>query len=100
MSNVKNEWMRGSPAWLRVVIGVVLLVTCARVWLGPGVAPALAQAQLPNPAAQRNQIVDEVRRTNLLLADIKSLLEIGTLNVRIKGADNQADEAGRAPLRP
>jgi len=53
-----------------------------------------AQAQLPDPALQRVRMLEEARRTNELLAEIKALLEKHTFNVRMQGADNPADADG------
>jgi hypothetical protein len=74
---------------------MVLCLTVLKVWLG---APPLVQevrAQLPDPALQRIQALKQAIRTNELLSDIKGLLEKHTFNVRIAGADNQADSAGK-----
>lgn len=76
--------------WLRVPIGLLILITCLRVWAGP--TPILQEAwgQLPDSAAQRKRLLEETRRTNQLLEEIKKLLKDHTFNVRIQGADNQA----------
>lgn len=82
----------------RVAVYAFVIATSLRVWLGWGPALPRAQAQIPDPARQRLTLLEEARRTNQLLSDIKRLLESGTLNVRVLPADNQAD---RAPgLRP
>ncbi len=78
----------------RIVLGVVLL-TCFRVWLGPIPFEQSADARIPDSALQRRQILDEARRTNELLSQIKHVLQAGTLNVRLEGADNQAGKPAK-----
>ena len=73
---------------LNLLIGGFLALTCLRVWTGPQPLLPRAEAQIPDGGAQRKQLIDEVRRANDLLTQIKDLLEKGTLNVRVQGADN------------
>lgn len=75
---------------LRYVFFGGLLLTCLKVWIGPVSIASEVQAQLPDSAAQRKQQIDEQRRTNELLTDIKRILEDRTLKVRLEGADNPA----------
>jgi hypothetical protein len=100
MLRTKTNPDHGFSATIRIVIAATFILTVARVWLGPGTALPRAQAQVPDPARQRHLLLDETRETNRLLSDIKALLESGTLNVRLRGADNPSDEDGRAPVRP
>jgi len=83
----------GESRFLRCALGVLVLMTCLRVWLGPLSILERAEAQLPDPALQRKQVIEEAQRTNLLLSDIKRILETQTLNVRLQGADNPSDSA-------
>jgi len=76
--------------WLFRLTLILVLATCLRVWVGPIDAASRVQAQLPDPGRQRLDQLQEIRRTNELLADIKDLLEKHTFNVRVLGADNQA----------
>ena len=64
-----------------------VILTCLRIWLGPFPLLERAEAQIPDAGLQRKQIVDESRRTNELLSDIKRILETQTLQVRLQGAD-------------
>jgi hypothetical protein len=75
----------------RCAIGGFLLITCLRVWVGPIPVLQRAQAQIPDSLAQRRLQLEETRRTNKLLSDIKQIIETRTFNVHIKGTDNQAD---------
>jgi len=81
---------RPMDRWLRVPIGLLILVTCLRVWVGPMPVLPEAKGQLANPASQRQLVLEEARRSNRLLEDIKKLLQDHTFNVRVAGADNQA----------
>jgi len=69
-------------------VGALLLLTCFRVWTGPEPLLPKAQAQIPDSAAQRQKLIEEVQRANELLTQIKDALTDGTLNVRLRGADN------------
>lgn len=73
-------------------ISLFVLLTCIRVWVGPEAILEQAQAQIPDSGMQRKQLLEETRRTNQLLLEIKQLLETHTFNVRMQGADNQADK--------
>jgi len=72
----------------RLVVFFVIL-TCFRIWLGPFPLLERAEAQIPDAGLQRKQLIDESRRTNELLSDIKRILETQTLHVSLQGADNQ-----------
>ena len=71
------------------LVAFFVLLTCLRIWLGPFPLLERAEAQIPDAGLQRKQLVDEARRTNELLSDIKRILETQTLHVRLQGADNQ-----------
>lgn len=92
------------PRWASRMVLVFVLATCVRVWLGPDRLISAVNAQLPDPARQRIDLLQESRRTNELLADIKKLLEAQTrmlethtFNVRMRGADNQAPPPALPP---
>lgn len=73
---------------LRIVGGLFLLATCARIWMGTLPVLQTAYGQIPDAGLQRKQILEEAVRTNQLLSEIRLLLAEKTLNVRIQGADN------------
>ncbi len=78
----------------RLLYGAItffVLLTCIRVWVGPMTIVKEAHAQIPDAGLQRKQLLEETRRTNELLTEIRQLLKDHTFNVRMKGADNQAD---------
>ncbi len=86
------------PALLRYAIGLFVAVTCLRVWVAPIPVLESAQAQIPDSALQRRQVIETAKRTNQLLTEIKQILVTGTLNVRILGADNTgADNRAAKP---
>jgi hypothetical protein len=94
-----NTGMIVGKRLLHAGIGLFMLVTVFRVWLGPMPIVERAQAQIPDPGRQRLELIEELRHTNQLLSEIKRTLEKGTLNVRLEGADNQADTPV-VPRRP
>ncbi len=69
-------------AWI-----VLLVLTCLRVWSGPLDPFPVAHAQVPDSGRQRLELLEEARRTNALLAEIREILTRGTLNVRSIAAD-------------
>ncbi len=99
MRTSQASYQRRKRRLLRGAIGLFLLLTCIRVWVGPEPIVEPAQAQIPDSGLQCKLLLEEARRTNQLLSDIKRLLKTETLNVRIQGADNQADRA-TAPRDP
>ncbi len=68
---------------------VLVALTCLRIWFGPFPLLERAEAQIPDAGLQRKQLIDEARRTNELLSDIKRILEAQTLHPAPEGADNQ-----------
>jgi len=92
--------IRPVSRWVLVVVGLFLLLTCIRVWVGPEITASRVHAQIPDSGLQRNLLLAEARRTNQLLSDIKRVLETGTLHVRLRSADNQADKPSNARGAP
>ncbi len=74
---------------IRSVLAILVLLSCMRAWLGPTEFVTPAQAQIPDSALQRKLLLEEARRTNQLLSEIKQILTSRTLNVRVQGADNK-----------
>jgi hypothetical protein len=90
------------------LLGVVVALqalTLAGQWLGndgPRMLPA-ADAQLANPGADRQQLIDSLKETNAKLDRIAGILESGQLQVRVVNSDEQkganpkdGKDAGRA----
>lgn len=77
--------------WIRLILGAFVLLSCLRAWVSPGPFLPVAEAQIPDAGLQRKQILDAIDRTNALLGELKQDLQNGTLNVRIVGADNKAE---------
>lgn len=74
--------------FFRSIVAIFLVLTLVRVWLGPITLVSATQAQIPDSGLQRKEILQEIQRTNELLAEIRQLLATQTLNVRIQSADN------------
>lgn len=92
----KNQPLRNITAarFCRWILCAAVVVTCLRVWVEPVAFNASASAQIPDSAKQRKQLLEAVQHTNRLLTDIKVHLEAGTLNVRLRSADNPSDSEG------
>lgn len=90
---MKPTFQRYRSRFVRVAVGLFVLATCVRAWNGPFSVAYEARAQIPDSGKQRNMLLAEARRTNELLDEIRQILKAGTLNVRVAGADNQADTA-------
>ncbi|NOT00124.1 MAG: hypothetical protein HOP29_05810 [Phycisphaerales bacterium] len=73
----------------RIAVAVFIAATVWKVWLPTPSLPA-AQAQIPDSGLQRQQILDEVRKTNQLLADVREFAKGHTFKVRIEGTDNKS----------
>lgn len=84
------------PGFVRLALVGLLIATSLRVWIGPLSWTATARAQIPDSGLQLKQLIDEARRNNALLGEIKQILVSRTFNVRIEGADNPAGK-GKMP---
>lgn len=80
--------------WSQRLLVAFVLLSCFRAWTGPWTPPE-AVAQIPDAGAQRRDQLDEARRTNQLLSEIRSILTDQVLNVRIHSADNPKDAPRR-----
>ena len=83
----RNRRILRAGGWL--LAGATIL----KVWWAPAPWETPAVAQIPDSGLQRKLLIDEARRTNDLLSDIRRILEKSTINVRIQGADNPDDAA-------
>ncbi len=92
-----NQTQQPNRQILRVILGAFLLVTCIKVWLGPANVVQTAEAQIPNAGTQRIQLVNEVRKSNELLAQIALTLKSQTLKVEVQGTDNNKGRRTRSP---
>lgn len=88
--------VRGSRA-RRWTVATLFVLTLAKVWLPAVTEPVAAEAQIPDAGAQRVQLVEEARRTNEILAEIRDILRKEPLQVIVRSADNQSEEPRRAP---
>ncbi len=91
---------RTGSRWIHGLLMAFVFLTCVRVWLGPLPVLQTAYGQIPDAGLQRKQLLDEAKLSNQLLSDIKRLLEVGTLHVRLEGADNPADQGAPRKSKP
>jgi hypothetical protein len=76
---------------LLTVVIVLQVVILAGQWLqGPTILPA-ARADLPNPQADRQEMIDLQKDTNSKLDQIVSILQGGNLQVKVVQSDDQKD---------
>jgi hypothetical protein len=76
---------------LLIVIVVLQALTLAGQWLeGPQVLPA-AQGQAMNSAADRMEMIDQLKGVNSKLDRLVSVLEAGNLQVKVVPADDRKD---------
>jgi len=73
----------GEAKYLRWLAAAFVLASCVRAWIGPELTIPRAAAQIPDSGLQRNILIEEARRTNQLLTELKDLLRKETINVRI-----------------
>ncbi len=84
----------GGSTWpMRLLVGFLAL-TCVRVWTGPLLDAAPAQAQNAPPpfdaTAQRKEATDELRKMNTTLEAILDTLKKGTLSVKMQESSSGA----------
>lgn len=84
--------------WLKRSAAALILLTIARVWLGPQGDAAQAQQSggkaVPFDAtAQRNDLLEEVRKSNQILLGILDTLRNGTLRVEVQPASDDGSGA-------
>lgn len=71
---------RSMSRWMGVVIVLQIMIVGA-LWSGP-VLPR-AEAQIPDPGAQRERQLDELRALNSKMDKLLDLLESGKLQVNV-----------------
>lgn len=84
---------RAFGSFWRALLAVFIMVTCLRIWMGPMTLIETAHAQIPDSGLQRQLLLEEVRKTNQILSEIKQFLERHPFNVEKEGADNPARSA-------
>lgn len=84
----RSQRASAARSWSRALGAGLVAVTIARVWLGPITTPAPAVAQIPDSGAQRLHLIEEARKTNQLLTEIRQILLTHTFKVRAERADN------------
>lgn len=81
---------QGLDRWSQRFVVAFVLLSCIRAWTGAWTPPE-ARGQIPDAGTQRREQIDESRRTNQLLLEIRTILTDQVLNVRIHSADNPKD---------
>jgi hypothetical protein len=85
---------------LRIAAAAFLVLTLLKVWVQPrGLLPE-ARAQIPDAAAQRNELMEQAKRTNQLLTDILEVLRAQPFKVESVGTDKTGATPRPAPSRP
>ena len=81
---------------LLLVLTVLLAVIAIELWAArPSMTPA-AMAQVPDSGAQRNQMIEETRRTNQLLEQILDHLKTKTVKVKMADTDRGGSDRSAA----
>lgn len=82
-----DRFLRG----ILVTIAILLAVIAVALWdRRPSMLPT-AQAQIPDTAKQRQQVVEESRRTNQLLSQILTHLRTKPVKVQIEATDEREE---------
>jgi hypothetical protein len=77
--------------WTKLLTVVVAVQSALLVgqWMGGGASyVSVAQAQIPDAGAQRNQIIDELRALNTKVDKMVDLMQGGTLQVKVTNIDD------------
>ena len=70
-------------SWVRAGVIVLCAATVLRVWLSAAAWESSASAQIPDSGMQRKLLIDELRRTNALLTEIRDAIVVkGTVSER------------------
>jgi hypothetical protein len=76
---------------LLTVVIALQVVMLAGQWLQGPTMLATAKADLPNPAADRQETIDLQKETNSKLDQIVTVLQGGNLQVKVVQSDDQKD---------
>ncbi|MBI5765122.1 MAG: hypothetical protein HZA51_16525 [Planctomycetes bacterium] len=80
---------------LLVTLTLLLAVIAVELWIGQADRNTVS-AQIPDTGLQRQNIVEEARRTNQLLEQILTQLRTGTMKVRSESADKPEGKKGKS----
>lgn len=87
---------RSARRLLIILIGLLAIIAVELAVLRPGPGPQ-AVAQIPDTGLQRKQLIDETRRTNELLEQIRDHLRHKTVKVALEQSDKaEGRKQGRA----
>ena len=79
--------------FLLTTIAGLLAVVAVELWVGLGES-GRAQAQIPDTGLQRQQILEEARKTNTVLEKILDHLRTGSVKVKMESADKASGKKG------
>ena len=77
---------------LLLALTVLLAVIAIELWAARPGTTSTAMAQVPDSGAQRNQMIEETRRTNQLLEQILDHLKTKTVMVKMADTDRGGSE--------
>ncbi len=72
------------------IVGVLVLVTAFVVKAGQGESPSRMNAMVPDAAAQRNEILSELKGLNERIDKLTELLASGRVSVEVKREAKEA----------
>jgi hypothetical protein len=71
-----------------IVIAILQALMLVTLWKGDGIATS-AQANVPEPGADRKEMISELKALNEKFAGVQKLMESGNLQVQIVGSDEK-----------
>ena len=72
---------------LLTVLTALLAVIAVELWVAMPDGSSVARAQIPDTGLQRLQIIEEARKTNQILEQIREQLREGCMKVRLEDTD-------------
>jgi hypothetical protein len=84
--------------FLLTAIAGLLAVIAVELWVGLS-ASTRAVAQIPDTGLQRQNLVDEARKSNALLEKILEHLRSGSVKVKLESADKAVGKKGATGQR-
>ena len=71
-----------------IVIAILQALMLVTLWKGDGIATT-ARANVPEPGADRKEMIAELKAMNEKLASVQKLMESGNLQVQVVAADDK-----------
>jgi len=95
--NEQGQWIVTPDPFTRrllVALAVLMAVLAVELWVVSPGGTAPAMAQIPNAGGQRQELVQEAKRTNQLLERIAACLESKRIKVSVGTDEKQTKRAG------